>query len=294
MSTKGIAQEIIDSQKWLDDVSDVVQPAVNNAFTGAGEAGRVAKDFLNGVWLGHPLHPVLTDVPIGAWTLTQFLDLVSAARGDDKALDSAADIALGAGIVAAVGAAVTGVADWSDVGGSQRRMGMAHAILNVAGLGLNVGSMALRMGGRKRGMARTLSAGGYLVSALAAFVAGELIYKLGQAVNRNAWVESPEKFTNAAPVADLKQGEMLKVEVEGRPVVILQDEDGIHAFEGTCPHFGGPLWEGDLDGHTVTCPWHASQFDITDGSLIHGPATSPIPCYEVRKKGGNLQVRLKK
>src|SRR5436190_3470478 len=185
----GIVQAIVDRQPWLDDLSDVVQPIINQAFSSGGEAGHMVKDFLNGVWLGHPLHPVITDVPIGAWTMTELLDLVSAARGDDPGLDMAADITLGAGIVAAVGAAVTGITDWSDVGGSHRRLGMAHALINVAGLTLDIGSLALRTGsnGRNRGAARVLSAGGYLLSAFAAYVAGGLVFHPGPGLKRGDW-----------------------------------------------------------------------------------------------------------
>src|SRR5205085_2726276 len=143
-------------------------------------------------------------------------------------LDMAADITLGAGIVAAMGAAVTGFTDWSDVGGSHRRMGMAHALINVAGLTLDIGSLALRTGGngRSRGTARVLSAGGYLLSALAAYVAGELVFNLGQAINRDAWVAGPEKFTDVASAEDLVDGQMVKFEVEGRPIVLLKHDDG--------------------------------------------------------------------
>ncbi|HET6312841.1 MAG TPA: Rieske 2Fe-2S domain-containing protein [Chloroflexia bacterium] len=291
----GVAQAIIDRQKWLDDISDKVQPLINNTFSSGGEVGKVAKDFLNGVWLGHPLHPVITDVPVGGWTITQLLDVISMLRGGDDGLDAAADIALGAGIVAAVGAAVTGLADWSDVGGSHRRMGMAHALLNVGGLTLNVASLALRVGGKKnRGVARSLSAGGYVLNAAAAYVAGELVYNLGQAVNRDAWVDGPDKFTDVASLEDLREGEMVKVDVDGRPVVLLQHDDGIHAFEGTCPHYGCGLWEGILEDHTVTCQCHGSQFDVRDGTLIHGPATAPVPSYDVRRRMGRVQIRMRK
>ncbi|HET9493160.1 MAG TPA: DUF2231 domain-containing protein, partial [Chloroflexia bacterium] len=149
MST-GVVQSIVDRQKWLDEVSDAIQPVINNAFSNAGEGGRVVKDFLNGVWLGHPLHPVITDVPIGAWTMTALLDFLSAAKGGDEGLDRASDVTLGAGIAAAVAAAVTGIVDWSDVGGSHRRMGMAHALLNTGALALSLTSLGLRMGGNKR------------------------------------------------------------------------------------------------------------------------------------------------
>lgn len=186
----GSVQTIVDRQQWLDDVSDAIQPVVQGAFSSGGEAGKVAKDFLNGVWLGHPLHPVITDVPVGAWTITQLFDLVSAMRDDDPAMDAAADLALGAGIVAAVAAAVTGFTDWSDTQGTRRRMGIAHALINTGGLALNVASLGVRMGDKKnRGLARTLSAGGYLLNSMAAYVGGELVYTMGQGVKREALLE---------------------------------------------------------------------------------------------------------
>ncbi len=294
MSSAGIAQSIIDQQKWLDSLSDAIQPLIKDAFSSAGETGRVAKDLLNGVWLGHPLHPVITDVPIGAWTMSQMFDLFSMARGGDSSLDTASDLTLGAGIVAAFGAAITGLADWSDIDENPRkRMGTAHALINVAGLALNIGSLGLRLGGgRNRGLARTLSTSGYLLNALAAFVAGELVYNLGMSINRNAWNDGPDKFTDLAPVDDIREGKMQNFELEGRQIVVVKHEDGIHAFGGTCSHLGCDLWEGKLEGHTVTCQCHGSQFDITDGHLVHGPATAPVPSYEVRKRSGNLQVRL--
>lgn len=290
----GAVQAIIDKQTWLDGLSDAIQPVIKGAFSSSGEAGKVAKDFLNGVWLGHPLHPVITDVPVGAWTITQLFDIVGAVRGKDSGMDAAADLALGTGIVAAIAAAVTGYTDWSDTHGPQRRTGLAHALINTGGLALNMASLGIRMGSKKnRGLARTLSASGYLLNGLAAYVAGDLVYNLGQGVNRDAWVEGPSNFTDVAAVEELRTGEMVKADLDGRPIVLLQHDDGIHAFEGTCPHFGCGLWEGKLEGHTVTCQCHGSQFDVTDGSLIHGPATVSVPSYEVRKRTGRVQVRLR-
>src|SRR5205814_1467741 len=138
---KGVIEAATDKQEWLEQIADPIQGAIQSLFKGAGEGGRVAKDFLNGVWLGHPLHPVITDVPIGAWTIAQVLDLASAAKGGDKNLDSAADISLGLGLLAAGGAIVTGLADWSQSEGKQRRMGVAHALINVVGSSLNVSSL---------------------------------------------------------------------------------------------------------------------------------------------------------
>src|SRR3954467_216886 len=131
---KGLLEQLVNAQPWIDQVSDALQPVINGAFNNSGAVGRRAKDLLNGVWLGHPLHPVITDVPIGAWTMSQVFDLLSMVQGGDDSMDAAADVTLGTGILAALGAAVTGIADWSDIdGGPRRRMGMAHALINVAG-----------------------------------------------------------------------------------------------------------------------------------------------------------------
>jgi nitrite reductase/ring-hydroxylating ferredoxin subunit/uncharacterized membrane protein len=293
----GVVQAIVDKQEWLNGLSDAIQPLVRNAFSSGGEAGHMVKDLLNGVWLGHPLHPLLTDVPVGAWTMTELLDFLSAWQGDDPGLDAAADITLAAGIVAALGAAVTGLTDWSDIdtNGPPRRMGLAHGLINVVGLTLDLGSLALRVGGngRNRGAARALSAVGYTVAAAAAYIGGDLVFNLGQAVNRTAWVSGPKKFADVASSDQLSEGQMVKVDYKGRPIVLLKHDDGTHAFEGTCPHMGCGLWSGKLDGHIVTCPCHGSQFDVTNGRLVHGPATAPVPSYEVREREGRVEVRLR-
>jgi nitrite reductase/ring-hydroxylating ferredoxin subunit/uncharacterized membrane protein len=276
----------------MDGISEAVQPLLKKAFSQTGDAGKLTKDLLNGVWLGHPLHPVLTDVPIGAWTISSLFDVMSLAMGDDDNLDRASDMIVGMGVLAACGAAITGIADWSDTSGSTRRMGMAHALLNVAGLGLNIGSMGLRAGGRRnRGSARLLSLAGYGASTLAAFIGGELVFNLGQSVNRNAWVRGPKDFKEIGTPVDLDDGKMHHVQVAGNDIVLVSHDDGLHAFGGTCSHAGCGLWEGELEGHVVTCPCHGSQFDITDGTIVHGPATAPVPSYDVSRQGDRLRIR---
>lgn len=289
----GIVGSLIEQQKWIDELSDKVQPVISNLFNNAGEGGKSIKDLLNGVWLGHPLHPMLTDVPIGAWTMTELLDVISASLGDDEGLDRAADITLAAGLLTAVPTILSGLTDWSDTSGEQRRLGAAHALVNAGGITLQLGSLALRGNRRTRGLARFLSASGYMINAAAAYIAGELIFKLGQAVNREAWVSGPKKFTDVAAEADLQPGKMARFDVKNQPIVLLKHDDGIHAFHGTCTHAGCGLWSGELDGHVVTCPCHGSQFDVIDGSVLHGPATAPVATYEVQQTEGRIQVRLR-
>src|SRR5881227_3925559 len=136
----------IERQDFLEQASDAIQPAVRNAFEAAGTAGQGVKNFLHGTWLGHPLHPVLTDVPIGAWTTALVFDALDT-RGRRwsrrSALQRGADGAVVVGIVGAVGAALAGLTDWQHTGGTARRTGFAHATLNTLALGLYVGSLAM-------------------------------------------------------------------------------------------------------------------------------------------------------
>ena len=119
------------------------------------------------------------------------------------------------------------------------------------------------------------------------------MFGVGQGVNRDAWVMGPKKFTDAAAVDDLQDGKMVKVSVRNRPIVLLKHDDGIHAFDGTCPHRGCNLWEGKLQGHVLACPCHNSQFDVTDGRVVHGPATAPVPSYDVRENNGRVEIKLR-
>ena len=140
MSTETIL-ETAEQQQWLEPVEDELQKAVRQAYQAAGAPGRSVKNFLNGTWLGHPLHPALTDVPLGAWTAAVVLD----------ALDNpAADTAVCIGLVGATCAAVTGLTDWQDIDGSPRRIGLIHGLLNLTGLALFTASYAQRKNGHRR------------------------------------------------------------------------------------------------------------------------------------------------
>src|ERR1041384_6417246 len=92
----------IERQEALDGVADRLQPLVSGALEAGGPAGREVKNFLHGTWLGHPLHPVLTDVPIGAWTAALALDAVESISGR-KELGAGADVALAVGLLGAAG-----------------------------------------------------------------------------------------------------------------------------------------------------------------------------------------------
>jgi hypothetical protein len=122
------AMAAVDHQQWLDPVSEKVQPAVTNTFAAGGSLGRQVKNFLHGTWLGHPLHPALTDVPLGAWTVALVLDSLEAALGR-HACGRSADTAIKVGLIGAVGATITGVTDWPHPEHRARRLGLLHGVV---------------------------------------------------------------------------------------------------------------------------------------------------------------------
>jgi nitrite reductase/ring-hydroxylating ferredoxin subunit/uncharacterized membrane protein len=276
-------------QPALEKLADSLQQTVNGIFQAGGVSGKKARNFLNGVWLGHALHPLLTDVPIGAWTTAAALDLLSGA--DDKSdLAAGADAAVGLGILGALGAAVAGITDWTDTYGEERTIGLTHMLLNVGSLSAYSLSFLLRKSGqRKLGVALSLAA--YGTTAYSAFLGGELVFRIGSMVNHNAFNEKPGEWTELMDEADLPENTLHKADAGGAPVLVVKQDDQVYALHDICPHAGGPLDEGQLEGETVVCPWHGSRFSLKDGKVIDGPATFDAPSYEVRREAGKIEVR---
>jgi nitrite reductase/ring-hydroxylating ferredoxin subunit len=274
-----LTKQIADLAEPLDEISEPVQEAV-------GAVPKPVRDVLDGVWFGNPLHPALTDVPLGAWTAAFCLDLVGS---------EAADGALAVGILGAVPTALTGLNDWSHLKGDARRIGTVHALVNTAGLTLNVLSLVARRGGmRKTGkLFSTLAYGGVLFSA---HLGGHLSFGLGVRVNRTAFESPRERYAPVCEESELAGGKLVGVELEGEAVVVSRSEESgeVCAIAATCSHLGGPLDEGERDGDTVTCPWHGSRFDLCTGDVRGGPAVYPQPRYEARVRSGKVEIRIAK
>jgi nitrite reductase/ring-hydroxylating ferredoxin subunit/uncharacterized membrane protein len=280
---------VIDRQDFLEQASEAIQPAVTKAFEAAGPAGQEVKNFLHGTWLGHPLHPALTDVPIGAWTAALALDAVEAMSGR-KELAAGADAAIAVGLVGALGSAVTGLTDWSATYGRARKVGMLHGLLNAGATVLYTTSLVMRRR-KNRSAGLGLAMLGYAASSAAAYLGGHLVYGEQVGVDHTAAQEMPKEFVAVLDEGELGEGEMKKVEAEGVPVLLVRLGGEIHAIAHTCSHMGGPLSEGKLEGDVVQCPWHGSRFNVTDGSVVDGPATFPQPCFETRVRDGKIEVR---
>ena len=273
--------DAIDEARPLDRIADPLGRAI-----GAVVKPGALKDLLSGTWLGHPVHPMLTDVVIGSWTSSMILDLVGGERSR-----SAADLLVGVGIVSAIPTAATGLSDWSDTWGETRRVGLVHGLGNTAALLAYGASFVARRRGA-RGLGVGLGFLGGAIASATAYLGGHLVYGRGVGVDVDVFERAPKDWTAVADDASLKPGTPLRAKAGDAEVVLVRHEGAIRALAQRCTHRGGPLSEGEVEGGTITCPWHGSVFTLVDGSVVRGPATSPQPCYETRVRDGRIEVRL--
>lgn len=257
--------------------------------TARGVFGHGAlKEALSGTWLGHALHPVLTDVVIGSFVSATLLDLLG---GDDDGRASERLIAVG---IAAYGpTAATGANDWADsefADPAVRRVGLVHALANTTALTLYGASlMARRRGSRTRG--KVLAAAGAAVLGAAGYLGGHLSYTRAVGPNQTAFDPGPSEWSGAIDASALEAGVPTSVVVDETPVFLLRHADGLHALHDRCSHRGCSLAGGQVDGESIECPCHGSRFSLHDGSVEHGPATSGQPAYDVRESGGRIEIK---
>jgi nitrite reductase/ring-hydroxylating ferredoxin subunit/uncharacterized membrane protein len=243
------------------------------------------KDALHGVWLGHPLHPVLTDLPIGFWTSSFVLDLVGGRRSR-----AASDALVGWGVVCAVPTAVAGLADWSALDRPERRAGAVHAIANVAATGLYALSfMARRRGWRLGGVALGLV--GATAATVGGFLGGHLVYRRGSGANHATAAPAGSEWRRVTVDGELSTGAPALAHLDDALLAVVGRDRGPAALYDICSHLGGPLHEGEVVDGCLRCPWHGSMFRIDDGRVARGPATAPQPAYEVRVDAGRVDAR---
>lgn len=249
---------------------------------------RPVKDFLNGTWLGHPVHSALTDLPIGILTVAIVLDLIGQR--------TAGDVALLVGVLSIVAAAVAGLADYTDVDGTARTRATVHATLMTIALVLFVVSLVMRAGGAAdRTVPILLVIVGYLILSASAAIGGDLVYLIGTHVNRHAWRGAGAKWIplDLGDLPDIPEGGPTKVRAGINNLVLVRTGATILALHETCAHAGGPLAEGTLVDGRIQCPWHGSRFRLDNGHVARGPAMYDQPAYEVRRGESGWEVRRK-
>jgi nitrite reductase/ring-hydroxylating ferredoxin subunit/uncharacterized membrane protein len=276
--------DVIQTIEGIDALDDFSSPL--SGWVHSVASHDAVKSALSGTWLGHQLHPVLTDLPIGAWTMATAIDCTAGAAGAEEARRL-----VGLGVLAALPAAATGASDWADTYGASQRIGLVHAVSNVSATLLQAASWdARRRGYRRVGIG--LSGAGLGLVAFASYLGGHLSFVQGVGVNHTAFQPTVKKWTDIAALSELSPDQPVRV-VAGRVPVVLVKHDGVvYALSATCVHAGGPLDEGKVlpDG-CIRCPWHASTFQLLDGAVVRGPASLDQPSWEVKVEGDRVSVR---
>ena len=265
---------------WAKPVGDWLHGVMAAIF------GRMlpVRDFLAGTWLGHPLHALLTDVPIGALTVTIVLDVIGQ--------PVAADVALLIGVLSMLAAAAAGYADYSTTDGPARVRATVHSSLMLVSLVIYIVSLVIRASGpTNRAVPIALSIVAYLILAGGAFVGGDIVFALGHMVDRHAWRSSGTKW-QPLEVGEIAEGTLVKARLGIQDLVLIRTGQTILALHNQCAHAGGPLSEGSLVDGCIECPWHGSRFEIATGRRRRGPTVYDQPTYEVRPlEAGGYEAR---
>jgi nitrite reductase/ring-hydroxylating ferredoxin subunit len=273
----------------LENASVIDAPAkkLGSVVRGAIKPGAV-KDALSGTWLGHALHPLMTDVVIGSFLSATLLDVLG---GDDDG--GAQQRLIGVGIAAYGPTALAGFNDWADTEMADervRRVGVIHAWTNLSALSLYTASLAARRNG-SHGRGKLLALAGAGVLGAGGFLGGHMSFAQGVGPNQTAFDPGPDDWTEV-DASGLEDGKPLGVLAGETPVVLVRHRGHVHALHDRCSHRGCPLSKGELDGEILECFCHGSRFRLGDGTVERGPATAPQPVYEVRESDGKLEIRL--
>ncbi|MDO3704004.1 Rieske 2Fe-2S domain-containing protein [Micromonospora sp. C28SCA-DRY-2] len=275
----------IEQNTRLDRVGDRLQRAVQ-----ATLRPQRVRDLLHGVWLGHPLHPAMVQVPVGAWISAAVLDVLP---GQQRAATTLTTL----GTVSALPAAVAGLNDWAALAPDQRRVGLVHAASNTVALAFYAGSVSARLRGR-HGLGRALGMMGLSAASMGAYIGGHLAYKQGAQVNQS--ISEMHRMSGGwhplGDMAALPQRQLITREIDDVSVILYRHDDDVTVMLERCPHQSGPLGQGEVqvvDGHEcVVCPWHGSTFRLNGGEVVHGPSGNDQQILQTRIREGVLEARL--
>ena len=269
---------------------NAVSLAIHHAVLAGGEPTRRIADVLHGTWLGHPLHPVLTDITIGGWSMGVIFDVAAAITGSDDMRDVAEKTII-AGTIAAIPTAITGLADFSVFPEWSGTAATWHGMINTVGVGLYAWSIRERRRGN-HGKGAIISTIAFGASVLSAWLGGHMVYKQKVGVSHREAFQKPKRWTPVLESSQLRQRKLKRVDFENKGILLYRDGESLYAIGSVCSHAGGPLEEGKVQGTCVQCPWHDSVFDLRDGRIVHGPAHQPQPCFDARDRNGQIEIRL--
>ena len=271
------ATSLIERASFLDKPADALADAVAPVYS-----QPAVTQLASGSPIGHPLHPLLVTVPIGAWTSALVFD----ALGDDRAASTLITL----GVASAVPTAFAGMHDWSTTMGAERRVGFVHAAFNTVALSAYVASLLARRQGR-RGLGIVLSLVGMSAVSGGGWLGGHLSYAMGVGVDTTAFQHSETGWTDLLDPAQVVAGKLTAADLDGVPLVLTRLSDRIVAYADRCTHRGAPLHEGTIENNCIVCPWHQSAFALRDGKVEQGPASRPQASFDVRVQDGRVQAR---
>ena len=278
---------ILDAQGWADGLGEFLQ----KVYLAVLRPIPIVKDFLHGTWLGHSLHPMVTDVAVGALTVGIVLDLISRGGGGEYA--PGANAATLIGFAAMLGSAITGIADYTGTYARERRFATIHSLVMFTSAALYLVSVLTRYGylGVSADIAFATAVAGYLLVAIGAYIGGEVVYSFGTMVDRHAWRGGGSKWAQLEP-AEFKENAPTKAKAGAQSLVVVRRGDTLYALHDTCAHAGCSLAEkGKLVDDKIECQCHGSRYDLRTGHVARGPATFDQPAYEVRRAEGRVEVR---
>ena len=278
------ARRIAHAQR-LDGTARALADAVQQRI---GTGARA--DALHGVWLGQPIHPALTGLPMGFWTSATVLDFVPGSQRASRAL-----IALG--LAGSVPTAAAGLADWSALHREQQRVGLAHGAANASAWALFAGFLVARAAGREAG-GRALALGGLATLTVGAYLGRHLAFPLGAGASHAEPVShlAPLGWHDLCRIYDLPDGRVTSRQLGYLSLAVVRQGSDVMVLADRCAHLGGPLHQGTLaetgGEPCLSCPWHGSTYRLSDGAVVHGPATARQPAFDTRiAQGGIVQVR---
>lgn len=272
----------LESAEALDPAAKAIGKAVRDNI-----GNGTLKDALSGTWLGHAVHPMLTDVVIGSFTSASLLDVL----GPDS--DGASQRLIGLGLLAYLPTAASGINDWADtevIDDGIRRVGLVHASCNAVGASLYALSWLARRRGARR-LGATFGLAGMGVMMAGGYLGGHLSMTKGVGPAETVFDQGPTEWTPAADASLLQNGRPQRAVVDDTPVLLLRQGDEIFAIHDRCSHRGCSLSEGSVEGEEVVCACHGSRYSLRTGAVKHGPATASQPAFQVRTEDGRVEVR---
>jgi nitrite reductase/ring-hydroxylating ferredoxin subunit/uncharacterized membrane protein len=269
--------DVLDSVEAAEGLDRLAAPAA--AFWSKVLRPGAVRHVLSGTPIGHPLHPAIVLLPAGA--------LLSATVCDAARQEDAAQLLTAVGVASSVPAILAGWSDWLDTEQAEKRVGLVHATSNAVGVTAHLLAWAQRRSGR-RGLGASVA--GSLALGLGGWLGGHLAYAQGVGVDTTAFDSGPTEWTDIAASDDVTTA-LTQVDVGGFPLLVTRVAGKAVAIADRCTHRGGPLSDGERVGDCVVCPWHDSEFELSDGTVRRGPATRPQPVLDVRVEAGRVHVR---